>query len=425
MFCLTNKAERTYRHRCFALNFTYRSELHLRRRIFDGMEIIMAKIKLLNKISPAGIAVFDRDRYEISTDIADPDAIMVRSASMHDMEMPESLRAIARCGAGVNNIPVEDCAHRGIVVFNTPGANANGVKELAVAALLLASRNIVGGIEWANTLESDVAKSVEKGKSAFAGCELEGKTLGVIGLGAIGGMVANTAKALGMNVIGYDPYITVEAAWHLSRSIRKAASYDEIFKECDYISLHVPATKETKNMINSGSIAMMKNGVRIINLARADLVCAADLKDALADSHVASYVTDFPTEETVRTPGIITIPHLGASTAESEDNCAVMAAHELTDYLENGNISHSVNFPAVTMPRSDAHRLIILHMNVPNMISNITSALAEQSINIENMTNRSKGEFACTLVDTADTVSPATIDKIKECSGIIRVISID
>lgn len=384
----------------------------------------MAKIKLLNKISSAGLNVFDRDTYEISTDIQQPDAIMVRSASMHDSELPESLLAIARCGAGVNNIPTDDCARRGIVVFNTPGANANGVKELAIAALLLASRNIVGGIEWANTLEADVAKSVEKGKSAFAGCELEGKTLGVIGLGAIGGMVANTAKSLGMNVIGFDPYITVEAAWHLSRSIRKASSYDEIFKECDYISLHVPATKETKNMINSGSIALMKKGVRIINLARADLVCVADIKEALADGHVASYVTDFPTEETVRTPGIITIPHLGASTSESEDNCAVMAARELIDYIENGNISHSVNFPSVTMPRSGEHRLVILHMNIPNMISNITAALAQQQINIENMTNRSKGEFACTLVDTGDAVSCETIEKIKENSGIIRVISI-
>ncbi|MCI9450186.1 MAG: 3-phosphoglycerate dehydrogenase [Clostridiales bacterium] len=384
----------------------------------------MAQIKLLNKIAPVGVNSFDHDKYEISTDIADPDAIMVRSAAMHDMEFGANLRAIARCGAGVNNIPVDKCAEQGIVVFNTPGANANGVKELAVAALLLASRNIVGGIEWANTLESDVAKSVEKGKSAYAGCELAGKTLGVIGLGAIGGMVANAAASLGMKVIGCDPYITVNAAWHLSRSIKQAATYEEIFKECDYISLHVPATKETKNMINTGTISMMKRGVKIINLARADLVCASDLKEALADGHVSAYVTDFPTEETVRTSGIITIPHLGASTAESEDNCAVMAAHELTDYLENGNITNSVNFPSVSLPASDGHRLVILHKNIPNMISTITGSLSEKGVNIDNMANRSKGDFACTLVDASVEADAETIEKISACEGIIRVIKI-
>ncbi len=385
----------------------------------------MAQIKLLNKISAVGLENFDRDAYEISTDFDDPDAIMVRSAAMHDMTFGDNLKAIARCGAGVNNIPVEECAKKGIVVFNTPGANANGVKELALAALLLASRDIIGGVAWANTLESDVAKSVEKGKSAFAGCELKGKTLGVIGLGAIGGMVANAASELGMNVIGCDPYITVEAAWHLSDTVKKAATYEEIFKSCDYISLHVPATKETKNMINSGSIAMMKHGVRIINLSRADLVCAADVKSALEDGQIASYVTDFPTEETVRTPGIVTIPHLGASTLESEDNCAVMAAHELIDYLENGNIKNSVNFPAVSLPASGGHRLVILHMNIPNMISSITAVLSEQGINIDNMANRSKGEFACTLVDASTEVSEAAIEKIGACDGIIRVIKLN
>ena len=384
----------------------------------------MAKIKLLNKIAPVGINTFDRDNYEISTDIENADAIMVRSASMHDMEFDSSLKAIARCGAGVNNIPIEECANRGIVVFNTPGANANGVKELAIAALLLASRNIVGGIEWANTLTEDVAKSVEKGKSAFAGCELLGKTLGVIGLGAIGGMVANAAVQLGMKVIGYDPYITVEAAWHLRTTIEKASSYEEIFKKCDYISLHVPATKETKHMINTGSIALMKQGVKIINLSRADLVNASDLKHALEDGHVSAYVTDFPTEETVRHPGIVTIPHLGASTKESEDNCAVMAAHELIDYLENGNIKNSVNFPSVSMPISDCHRIVILHKNIPNMISVITTALSAQNINIENMANRSKGEFACTLVDTNSEVTEETVNKIMSYDGIIRVINI-
>jgi len=384
----------------------------------------MAKIKLLNKIAPVGINTFDRETYEVSTDIDSPEAIMVRSASMHEMEFEPSLMAIARCGAGVNNIPIDECAKKGIVVFNTPGANANGVKELAIAALLLASRDIVGGIKWADTLETDVAKAVEKGKSAYAGCEIMGKTLGVIGLGAIGGMVANTAAQLGMKVMGYDPYITVDAAWHLRTSIVKAASYEDIFKNCDYISLHVPATKETKNMINTGSISLMKQGVKIINLSRADLVNASDLKLALEDGHVSSYVTDFPTEETVRTPGIVTIPHLGASTKESEDNCAVMAAQQLIDFLENGNIKNSVNFPAVSMPVSDCHRLVILHLNIPNMISTITTLLSEAGINIENMANRSKGEYACTLVDTLSEVHSDILNKMASSEGIIRVISV-
>ena len=384
----------------------------------------MKKIKLMNKIAPVGIGQFDPNAYAISADMDSADAIMVRSAVMHEYPMNPVLKAIARCGAGVNNIPVDRCAEEGIVVFNTPGANANGVKELTIAALLLASRNIVGGVNWANTLTENVAKSVEAGKSAYAGCEIEGKTLGVIGLGAIGGMVANAAKALGMNVIGCDPYITIEAAWHLSRSIQKAATYEEVFQKADYITLHVPATKETKNMINAGSIAMMKKGVRIINLSRADLVCAADLKAALEDGSVAAYVTDFPTEEVINTPGIVAIPHLGASTIESEDNCAVMAAHELIDYLENGNITNSVNYPSVSMPRTADHRIVILHKNIPNMISIISSTLAKESINIENMANRSKGDYACTLIDTASEVSAAAIDSILAAEGIIRVLTV-
>ena len=385
----------------------------------------MAQIKLMNKIAAVGINQFDRSLYDVTTEADDPDGIMVRSASLHEVEFGKNLLAIARCGAGVNNIPVEDCAKRGIVVFNTPGANANGVKELAIAALLLASRNIIGGVEWANTLETDVAKSVEAGKSQFAGTELFGKTLGVIGLGAIGGLVANAAKSLGMNVIGYDPYITVEAAWSLSRSIKKAASYDEIFKESDYITLHVPATKETKNFINSGSISMMKRGVKIINLSRADLVRASDLKEALEDGHVSAYVTDFPTEETVRTPGMITIPHLGASTVESEDNCAVMAAHQLIDFFENGNIVNSVNYPTVTMPRTTGNRIVVLHLNVPNMISAITAAVSASGNNIDNMANRSKGDFAVTLLDTDDPANKETIEKMNAIEGVVRVIQID
>ena len=384
----------------------------------------MKKIKLLNKIAAVGLNQFDKSAYELSTAIEDPEAIMVRSAAMHDMQFNPELKAIARCGAGVNNIPLDRCAAEGIVVFNTPGANANGVKELAIAALLLASRNIVGGIEWANTLTTDVAKSVEAGKSKFAGCELKGKTLGVIGLGAVGGLVANAGKALGMNVVGCDPYITVEAAWSLSRDIRKAATYEEVFEASDYISIHVPLTPETKNLINSGSIAHMKKGVRIINLSRADLACASDVKEALADGSIAAYVTDFPTEETVNVPGIIAIPHLGASTEEAEDNCAVMAADELTKFLETGNIKNSVNYPSIEMPRTDAGRLVILHKNIPNMISHISSTLAKQNINIENMANRSKGDYAVTLIDTYADVTPDMIDTICGMEGIIRIIKI-
>lgn len=384
----------------------------------------MKRIKLLNKIAAVGINRFDTNQFEVSNASEAPDAIMVRSAAMHDMEFGPELKAIARCGAGVNNIPVDACAAKGIVVFNTPGANANGVKELTIAALLLASRKITDGVAWANTLTEDVAKAVEAGKSAYAGCELMGKTLGVIGLGAIGGLVANAAKALGMNVIGFDPYLTVDAAWGLSSDIKKAASYDEIFENSDYITLHVPATKETKSMINTGSISLMKKGVKIINLARADLVCAADLKDALADGHISAYVTDFPTEETVRTPGIITIPHLGASTVESEDNCAVMAADQLTDFLLNGNIRNSVNYPAVEMPRTDAGRMVILHKNIPNMISHISTTLGALNINIENMANRSRGDYACTLIDTYAELTPELHESLMNMEGIIRVIDI-
>ena len=383
----------------------------------------MAKIQLLNKISQVGLKQFN-DTYEIGDAINDPDAILVRSAAMHDMEFGASLKAIGRAGAGVNNIPVDRCAEEGIVVFNTPGANANGVKELAIAALMLASRDIVGGIQWANALTADVAKSVEKGKSAFAGNEIMGKTLGVIGLGAIGGLVANAAAALGMNVIGCDPYITIDGAWHLSRAIQKAATYDEVFEKADYISLHVPATPQTKNMICADSIAKMKPSVRIINLARADLVNAADLKAAIADGKIASYVTDFPTEDTIGVKGIVTIPHLGASTEESEDNCAIMAANELIDYLENGNIKNSVNFPNLNLPHTAAHRVVILHKNIPNMIARITGSLADQNINIENLMNASKGDYAGTIAETNSPVDDAVVEKIAAVDGIIRVIKI-
>ena len=377
-------------------------------------------IQLLNKIAAVGLAELD-DNYNVGENIENPDGIMVRSAVMHEMEFAPSLKAIARAGAGVNNIPIERCSENGIVVFNTPGANANGVKELAICALLLAARNVVGGIAWANTLTEDVAKQVEKGKSKFAGTELMGKTLGVIGLGAIGGKIANTAIHLGMNVIGCDPYLSVDGAWNLNHRINHAATYDEVFEKSDYITLHVPATKDTKNMICTESIAKMKNGVKIINLSRADLVNAAELKAALADGKVSAYVTDFPTEEVINTPGVVAIPHLGASTEESEDNCAVMAARELDDYLKNGNIKNSVNYPNVEMPRTTVARICVLHQNVPSILTKITAAGADEGLNIENMTNKSKGENAYTVLDVSSTPSDDAIARIASVEGINRV----
>ena len=377
-------------------------------------------IQLLNKIAAVGLNQLD-DSYQVGENIENPDGIMVRSAVMHEMEFAPSLKAIARAGAGVNNIPIERCSENGIVVFNTPGANANGVKELAICALLLAARDIVGGIAWANTLTEDVAKQVEKGKSKFGGTELMGKTLGVIGLGAIGGKIANTAIHLGMNVIGCDPYLSVDGAWNLNHRINHAATYDEVFEKSDYITLHVPATKDTKNMICAESIAKMKDGVKIINLSRADLVNAGELKAALAEGKVSTYVTDFPTEEVINTPGVVAIPHLGASTEESEDNCAVMAARELDDYLKNGNIKNSVNYPNVEMPRSAVARICVLHQNVPSILTKITAAVADEGLNIENMTNKSKGENAYTVLDVSSTPSEDAIARISAVEGINRV----
>ena len=383
----------------------------------------MKNVLCLNKIAACGTDKLDKNEYNVGTDVQNPDAIMVRSAAMHDMTFGPELLAIARAGAGVNNIPVDRCASEGIVVFNTPGANANGVKELAICALMLASRDIVGGIKWADTLvgTEGVAKAVEAGKSKFAGVEVFGKKLGIIGLGAIGGMVANTAVHLGMNVIGCDPYLSVDAAWNINHHVNKAATFEDVFAECDYISLHVPATPTTKNMINADSLAKMKDGVRIINLSRADLVNAADMKAALASGKVAAYVTDFPTEDIVGTPGAVTIPHLGASTAESEDNCAIMAAVELDNYLRYGNIKNSVNFPNLEMPMSAENRVCVLHANVPAIISQITSTLSEVGVNIENMTNKSKGDNAYTVLDITGSVSDAVVDKLSAIDGIFRV----
>ena len=383
----------------------------------------MKNIKLMNKIAAVGIDVFNKNEYFVSEDCDNAAAMMVRSASLHDMEFGDELLAIARAGAGVNNIPIEECAKRGIVVFNTPGANANGVKELAVAALVLASRDIVGGIEWVKSIadDPDVAKTVEKGKSKFAGIEILGKTLGVIGLGAIGGLVANTAKNLGMKVVGCDPYITVQAAWSLSSAVHSADSYDEIYAVSDYITLHVPATATTKGMINKETIAKMKDGVRIINLSRADLVNSADLKEALASGKVAAYVTDFPTPEMIGVKGAVCIPHLGASTEESEDNCAVMAANELCEFLETGNIKNSVNYPAVSIPHTGASRICICHLNVANMLSQITSIVSARGINIENLSNGSKGDFAYTIVEMSVAVPEDVVNEIASIDGIIKV----
>ena len=348
---------------------------------------------------------------------------MVRSAALHETPFSPNLRAIARCGAGVNNIPVEKCTEQGIVVFNTPGANANAVKELAIAALILASRDVIGGVKWVETLvgQENVAKQVEKGKAAFVGHELAGKTLGVIGLGAIGGMVANAAISLGMSVMGYDPYITAKAAWSLAPSVKQAADYAEIFKTCDYITLHVPATPQTKNMICKDTLAQMKEGVRILNLARADLVNATDLKKALKEKKVATYVTDFPTDETAGVEGIIAIPHLGASTIESEDHCAIMAAQQLDEFLTCGNIRNSVNFPSVGLPHSEKPRVCIMNKNVPNMLTQITSAFSAQNINIENLANGSKGEIAYTIVETNVPIGADILQKLTETDGIFGV----
>ena len=382
-------------------------------------------IQLLNKIASVGLAELD-DTYTVGEDVQNPEGILVRSAVMHETVFNSELLAIARAGAGVNNIPLDRCSEAGIVVFNTPGANANGVKELAVCALLLAARDVVGGIEWVKSIAGtpDVAKQVEKGKSKFAGTELAGKTLGVIGLGAIGGLIANAALQLGMKVIGCDPFLSVEAAWNLDHSVIRAATFDEIYEKADYITLHVPATKDTKNMICTESIAKMKDGAKIINLARADLVNAADLKAALESGKLSAYVTDFPTEDVVNVPGVVAIPHLGASTEESENNCAVMAARQLDDYLKNGNIRNSVNYPALELPRTSAARLCVLHANIPAVITGVTYALAKEGLNIENMTSKSKGDNAYTILDISSHPSEAALERIKDITGVQRVRAI-
>lgn len=379
-------------------------------------------ILTLNKIAACGTERFGA-QYTIGDNVADPAGVLVRSAAMHDMEMPASLLAIARAGASVNNIPVDKCSDAGIVVFNTPGANANAVKELVIAGMLISSRKVISGISWAQSLKGqpEVGKLVEKGKSAFVGPEIKGKKLGVIGLGAIGILVANAAKSLGMEVYGYDPFLSVDAAWGLSRAIHHATSLDQIYTECDYITVHVPLNNDTRGMLNKEAFAMMKDGVRVLNFARDSLVDSGDMLEALASGKVAAYVVDFPTEEMLGVENVIAIPHLGASTPESEDNCAVMAADELKDYLENGNITHSVNYPDMQVARTTDARICVLHKNIPNMLSQISGIVSTEGINIDNMTNRSKKEYAYTILDVAGLPSDACIEKIKAIDGVIRV----
>ena len=383
----------------------------------------MYNVHYLNKISPKGTALWTED-YKTTENVNDAEAILVRSAAMHDMKFSPKLTAIARAGAGVNNIPLDRCAQEGIVVFNTPGANANGVKEMAICGMLLGSRDVVGGIKWVQSIkdEGDVAKKVEKGKSLFAGNEIMGKSLGVIGLGAIGGPLANAAIALGMTVYGYDPYISIHAAWHLDSKIIPVKNLEQIYENCDIISIHVPLLDSTKKMINSDAMAQMKDGVILLNFARDALVDDDALETALSSGKVKRYITDFPNDKTAGMAGVVAIPHLGASTEESEDNCAMMAVRQTMDYLENGNITNSVNFPACSMgPCTKPGRVTILHRNVPNSIGQFTSALAKDNINISDMINRSKGEYAYTMLDL-DEPTPATVaEHLQSIEGVFRV----
>lgn len=382
----------------------------------------MYQIHTMNKISPVGLDHFDRHKYSWGEEVANPDGILVRSASLHDMAFPESLLAIGRAGAGVNNIPVEQCSEKGIVVFNTPGANANAVKEMVLLGLLMSSRKVADSMTWVKTLKGngpEVGKLVEKGKSQFIGPEISGKKLGVIGLGAIGVLVANAAQALGMEVYGYDPYLSVDGAWSLSHTIIHVNTLKEIYENCDYITLHIPANKETKGLINASSIASMKHGVRILNFARGELVEEADLIAALDERQVKVYITDFPTDGMLDHPGVVSFPHLGASTPESEENCAEMAVLELMDYLENGNIKNSVNLPAASMPRSGSARICVIHQNIKTIISQISTNLSE--LNIENMLNQSRGDYAYTMLDVDGNVSSDVAEKLRSISGVIRV----
>ena len=383
----------------------------------------MFKIQTLNKIAKCGLDNFD-EKYEISDTIENPDGIILRSFKMHDMEVSENLKAVARAGAGTNNIPVDEYAKKGIVVFNTPGANANAVKELTIAGLFLASRKVTEAVDWAKTLKgngAEVGPMVEKGKSAFAGPEIKGKTLGVIGLGAIGVQVANAAAALGMNVIGYDPYISVDAAWSINEKIKKSTDLARVFAVSDYISLHLPLNDKTKGMVNAELLETANDGIRILNFARGELVDNTALINALESGKVASYVTDFPSDEVIGVKNVVAIPHLGASTPESEDNCATMAGAQLVDYLENGNIVNSVNYPACSMPRSGNQRITVAHMNQQSMLSQISGIISERGINIANMINKSRNDYAYTIIDTDAEIHTDDIEAIAKIEGVLKV----
>jgi D-3-phosphoglycerate dehydrogenase len=384
----------------------------------------MFKIQTLNAISDVIHQHLAADNYIISNDEPAPEGILVRSAAMHDMDLPEELLAIARAGAGTNNIPIDKCTEKGIVVFNTPGANANAVAELVICGLMLGSRNVVGGIEWARTLDGkgdEVAKLTEKGKSQFVGPEVRGKTLGVVGLGAIGALVANGAIGLGMNVIGYDPFISVDSAWSLSRSVKHCTSMDEIYAQADYITFHIPLLKDTRGSINAAAIAKMKDGVRLLNFSRAELADFADLTAALESGKVASYVTDFPTQEVLQMKNTVVIPHLGASTPESEENCADMAARQIRDYLEFGQIRNSVNLPEVLLGRAEGVRVLVIHENEPGLISALSSAVGARKININNMLSKSRGNNAVTVLEISQTPDQKLLNELNALNGVLRV----
>lgn len=382
------------------------------------------RIQTLNKISASGLNLFPRGNYEIASEIPHPDAVLVRSTKMHDLPMPETLKAIARAGAGVNNIPIEKCTEKGIVVFNTPGANANGVKELVIAGLLMSSRRLAESIIWSRSLldkGAEVTRIIEDNKSNFAGPEIMGKTIGIVGLGAIGVLVANAAEALGMRVIGYDPYISVESAWDLSQNVQRASGLEMLFSKSDYISLHMPLTNDTKGFINREKLSMMRKGARLLNFARGGLVNNQELFEALDQGQLSYYITDFPDIDLLKHPKVINIPHLGASTPESEDNCAVMAVNQLMQFLESGNIRNSVNFPNCEMERNGGSRLLIANRNVPKMIGQITSILADQDINISNMLNRHHHEIAYNIIDIDGEVKEEQVKKLREVEGIVMV----
>jgi D-3-phosphoglycerate dehydrogenase len=383
----------------------------------------MFRIQTLNKISPLGLDLFPRDRYEIANDISNPDAILVRSTDMNNMEIPSSVLAIARAGAGYNNIPVKRCSESGVVVFNTPGANANAVKELTLAAMLLSSRDIIGGVNWTSTVadKADVADLVEKEKSKFTGPELKGKTLGVIGLGAIGVMVANDAISLGMNVIGFDPYISVDAAWNLSSDVIRADTLDSLLGKSDYITLHLPLGDETKWLLNAEKIRLMKKDARVINLSRNALINDKDMIEALEAGKINTYVTDFPSSELLACKKVIGIPHLGASTPEAEDNCAVMAAKQIMDYLESGEIKNSVNFPRCKLEQRYPNRLLVVNRNIPNMVGQMTTSLAGANINIQDLINHHRDEYGFSIIDTEQQIPESVLEQIRKVNGIIRV----